>query len=56
MDNKVIDELIKEREKDFETVHEQEELELDESQSRKLFGKPKIFQFVNLLQCLTMVT
>ena len=27
MDNKVIDELIKEREEDFESVYEQEELE-----------------------------
>jgi hypothetical protein len=52
MDNKVIDELIKEREKDFETVHEQEELELDESQSRKIVWQAKDFsirEFASML-------
>lgn len=53
MDNKVIDELIKEREEDFESVSEQEELELDDSQSRKIVWQAKdlpIREFASMLQ------
>lgn len=53
MDNNVIDELIKEREEDFESVSEQEELELDDSQSRKIVWQAKDFsirEFASMLQ------
>lgn len=53
MDNKVIDELIKEREQDFESVSDQEELELDDSQSRKIVWQAKDFsirEFASMLQ------
>ena len=42
MDNNLIDELIKEWEEDFESVSEQEELDLDNSQSRKIVYQAKM--------------
>ena len=52
MENKQIDKLIEDREKDFESVSEQQELELPDSESRKIVWQAKDFsirEFVSML-------